>query len=112
MMRKSTLVGVLALFGASILSAAAVEPPPTSYLPVVPTEDFAAMKNRMVADKPKVEARQKDLLEKRYDLSNRPAKGVTMSRGKAVQEGVRAKLPKGVASWEDLAALAPDAVAT
>jgi cytochrome c peroxidase len=107
MKRKSTLVGVLALFGASTFSATAAEPPPTSYLPVVPTEDFAAAKTRMVADKPKVEERQKTLLEGRYDLSDRPAKGVTMSRGKAVQGGVRAKLPKGVASWEDLAALAP-----
>jgi len=110
-MRKSTLVGVLAVFGASTLvstlSATAAEPPPTSYLPVVPTEDFAATKSRMVGDKPKVEERQKNLLEGRYDLSDRPAKGVTMSRGKAVQGGVRAKLPKGVASWEDLAALAP-----
>jgi cytochrome c peroxidase len=107
MMLKSTFVGVLALFGASTLSATAAEPPPTSYLPVVPTEDFAATKSRMVGDKPKVEERQKNLLEGRYDLSDRPAKGVTMSRGKAVQGGVRAKLPKGVASWEDLAALAP-----
>jgi cytochrome c peroxidase len=107
MKRKSTLVGVLALFGASTFSATAAEPPPTSYLPVVPTEDFATTKSRMIADKPKVEERQKNLLEGRYDLSDRPAKGVTMSRGKAVQGGVRAKLPKGVASWEDLAALAP-----
>src|SRR5262245_20720205 len=110
-MRKSTLVGVLTLFAVSTpISATAAEPPPTSYLPVVPTADFAATKSRMVADKSKVEERQRSLLETRYDLSNRPAKGVTMSRGKAVKEGVRAKLPKGVASWEDLAALAPEDV--
>jgi cytochrome c peroxidase len=96
------LVGVAAAHGVM-----AGEVPPTSYAPVVITEDFATVKSRMVADKPKVEARQKELLQSRYDLSNRPAKGVTMSRGKAVQEGVRAKLPQGVASWEDLAALTP-----
>ena len=49
----------------------------------------------MTAAKPAIEARQKALLEERYDLSNKPAGGVTMSRGKAVQGGVRAKLPDG-----------------
>ena len=38
----------------------------------------------------------------RYDLSDKPAEGVTMSRGKAVQGGVRAKLPTGV-TWDELA---------
>ena len=47
-----------------------------------------------------------DLLKERYDLSNRPAQGVTMSRGKPVQEGVRAKLPLGM-TWESLAAMSP-----
>jgi cytochrome c peroxidase len=53
--------------------------------------------------------RQTDLLNERYDLSNRPAKGVTMSRGKAVQEGVRVKLFKGM-TWEKLAALSPEEI--
>src|SRR4029077_11643546 len=39
-------------------------------------------------------------------LANRAAKGVTMSRGKAVQEGVRAKLAPGT-SWEKLGAMSP-----
>jgi cytochrome c peroxidase len=34
-------------------------------------------------------------LHERYDLSNNPAKDVSMSRGKAVQQGVRVRLPKG-----------------
>jgi cytochrome c peroxidase len=50
-----------------------------------------------------------DLLNERYDLSNRPAAGVTMSRGKAVQEGVRAKLPAGMA-WERLAEMTPEEI--
>jgi cytochrome c peroxidase len=50
-----------------------------------------------------------DLLAMRYDLSNRPAQGVTMSRGKAIQEGVRAKLPQGV-TWAQLAAMSPEEV--
>ena len=33
-----------------------------------------------------------------------------MSRGKAVQEGVRVKLPAGVKSWQDLAAMTPEQI--
>jgi len=43
------------------------------------------------------------------DLSNRPAPDVTMSRGKPVQEGVRARLPGGV-TWESLAAMMPEEI--
>ncbi|MDQ3212170.1 MAG: cytochrome B6, partial [Acidobacteriota bacterium] len=50
--------------------------------------------------------RQQDLLNARYDLANRPAQGVTMSRGKAVQDGVRVKLPAN-RTWERLAAMSP-----
>ena len=60
----------------------------------------------MVVAKPKIEKQHADLLKERYDLSNRPAQGVTMSRGKPVQEGVRAKLPPGM-TWESLAAMSP-----
>lgn len=81
----------------------------SSYAPVAIGEDFNAIMGRMKAAKAGVEKRQADLLKARYDLSNRPAKGVTMSRGKAVQEGVRVQLPKGVA-WETLAAMSPDAI--
>jgi len=50
-----------------------------------------------------------DLLNSRYDLSDRPAKGITMSRGKSIQEGVRAKLPTGMA-WEKLAEMTPEEI--
>ena len=79
----------------------------TSYAPVDIKEDFAKTMARMKAEKPKIMARQKDLLNSRYDLSNRPAKGVTMSGGKAVQEGVRVKVPAG-ASWDKLASMTPE----
>ena len=42
--------------------------------------------------------------EERYDLGDHPAQGVTMERGKPLQEGVRVKLPTGV-TWEQLAAM-------
>src|SRR6187431_3368280 len=79
------------------LTALAQEPPPrkSSFMPVVPQEDFASVMKRMAAAKPEVMARQRALLAERYDLANRPAGDATMFRGKAVQGGVRAKLPAG-----------------
>jgi cytochrome c peroxidase len=73
-----------------------------SYMPVEDTETFATIHDRMVAAKAGIMKRQMDLLEERYDLSDRPAKNVTMDRTKPVQEGVRVKLPPGT-TWSDLA---------
>lgn len=70
-------------------------------------EDFAAVRARMSAAKPALMQRQKALLEERYDLSDRPATGVNMSRGKAVQAGVRVKLRGGM-TWERLAQMTPE----
>ena len=66
----------------------------TSYAPVDIKEDFASIMARMKAAKPSVEKKHMDLLNLRYDLSNRPAKDVTMSRGKAVQEGAGLNFPR------------------
>src|SRR5437016_4783108 len=104
------LLGALMAVGLGLnLMATSAEQPekkPTSYLPVI-EDNFDDVLARMKADKPKVMKRQMDLLEERYDLSDRPAKGVTMSKGKkAVQEGVRVKLPSGV-TWEALAKMSP-----
>jgi cytochrome c peroxidase len=81
----------------------------SSYSPVVIKESFEAIMARMKAAKPGVMKRQMDLLNERYDLSNRPAAGVTMSRGKPVQEGVRIKLPVGM-TWERLAGMSPEEI--
>lgn len=83
--------------------------PVTSYMPVVPTETFDAVRKRMEADKPKIEQAHMDLLKERYDLSDRSIKTVTMARGKPIQDGVRVKLPAG-ASWDSLAAMSPDEI--
>jgi len=81
----------------------------SSYSPVVIKESFEAIMARMKAAKPEVMKRQMDLLNERYDLSNRSASGVTMSRGKPVQEGVRVKLPVGI-SLENLAGMSPEEI--
>jgi len=81
----------------------------SSYMPVDIKEDFAEIMTRMKRAKPEAMQRQMDLLKARYDLSNRPAKGVTMSRGKPIQEGVRITLPKEM-TWEKLATLSPEEI--
>ena len=81
---------------------------PTSYSPVNQTEKFDTLKARMEAAKSEVMKRQMDLLEMRYDLSNRPMKDVASAgRAKPVQDGVRVKLPEGV-TWADLAGMKPE----
>ncbi len=85
------------------------EKPRTSYSPVVINESFAAIKARMEAARPEVEQRQKELLDRRYDLGDRPARGLTMSGGKPVQAGIRAKLKLGV-TWDSLAAMSPETI--
>jgi cytochrome c peroxidase len=98
---------VVVLFGA----ARAQEPDkkPSSYMPVVITEEFDAVVARMSEAKPEVMQRQMDLLNERYDLSDSPAQDITMSGGKSIQEGVRVLLPEGL-TWEELAALSPEEI--
>src|ERR1700730_6591067 len=81
----------------------------SSYMPVDIHETFASIMARMSAAKPEIMQRHTAVIEQRYDLGNRTAQGVTMSRGKPVQAGVRVKLPSGM-TWEKLAALSPDQI--
>ncbi len=69
-------------------------------------EKFSDLVERLKEEKPKFAERQQSLLKERYDLANRVAKDVTMSRGKGVQEGIRVKLPKGT-TWDKLADMSP-----
>ena len=73
---------------------------PSSYAPTN-EGDFSSTESRMKSAKPEIMRRQMDLLNDRYDLSDRPAPGVTMDRQKPIQEGVRVKLPSGV-TWDNL----------
>lgn len=93
------LMGSLAFLGLNTTTAA--KEPSSSYLPVVIKEEFSTTFNRLKAKKPEFMQRQKELLEERYDLSNRTVQGITMAAGKPVQQGVRAKLSNGM-TWEKL----------
>jgi len=109
---KWFLVATLALscgIVAAGLLAADQQKRPTSYAPVALTEPFDAVMHRMKDAKPGIMKRHMDLLEQRYDLSDRPSPDCIMSRGKKIQEGVRVKLPAG-ATWDQLASLSPDQI--
>jgi len=115
MKKKRTKIRFAVIGGASLLfvisgSVIAGEAVKSSYSPVVMKEPFSQTMNRMKDAKDGIMQRQMDLLKKRYDLSNRPAKGLMMSGGtKPVQEGVRVKLPAGV-TWDQLAAMTPEQI--
>ena len=86
-----------------LAAAVAVAAPPKdqTYMPVVPTKSFDEIYQADTAAKADVQARQQALLEKRYDLSNNPSSVQMSGQRKAVQKGVRVKLPSG-ASWDSL----------
>jgi cytochrome c peroxidase len=90
------------------------DPPPpserkSSFAPVVVDEPFEAVRKRMTAAKAGIQQKHGALLAERYDLADRPAPDAKMFRGKAVQSGVRAKLPAGV-TWESLAGMTPEQI--
>ncbi len=86
---------------------------PSSYDQIAPVlqgkESFQAMMARDKADKDGVMARQKALLEERYDLTSRPDAKLTMPRGKPIQVGPTTKLPEGM-TWERLAGMSSDEI--
>jgi cytochrome c peroxidase len=81
----------------------------SSYLPVEITEPFSAILSRLSAQKPAVEREHMAVVNERYDLTNRPAAGVTMDRTKPVQEGVRVKLVSGT-TWDSLVGMTPEQI--
>ena len=86
---------------------------PSSYDQIAPVllgkESFQDVMSRDKVDKDSVMARQKKLLEERYDLTPRPDKKVTMTRGKPIPVGPTAKLPEGK-TWEALAEMSSEAI--
>ena len=110
MMRRHRGVAVvaLALVIVGMVAGARAADPPSSFMSVK-EEDFKTVLARMRAAKAGIQARHRDLLAARYDLGDRPVAGVTMSRSKPVQGGVRVKLPASV-TWDALAGMTPDQI--
>lgn len=85
------------------------KPPPTSYAPVIATEEFEPILARDQLNRATLNGRQETLLNERYDLSNLPSRSTMSGNRKAVQEGVRVKLPEGL-TWEALSTYSADAI--
>ena len=101
------LLAALAVWG---LAHAGGQPAAKEDAPAKPqAEGFAEVMARMTAAKPEIAKKHTTLLAKRYDLADRAAKGAKMSNGKAVQQGPRTKLPKGM-TWAKLAELSPEEI--
>jgi cytochrome c peroxidase len=110
-MRRSFLAVTLGagLAAAGLVVGADPLPSDATYRPL-PTQPFSAVKATDEAQKPAVMQRQASLLERRYDLADRPLAGVKMSGGrKAVQAGPRVRLPAGM-TWEALGRLSPEEI--
>ena len=70
---------------------------------------FADQKAKDVAGKAAIEARQKKLLNERYDLTPHPSDGVKMTRGKPIPVGPAVKLPEDL-TWDKLADKSPEEI--
>jgi cytochrome c peroxidase len=81
----------------------------SSYAPVEITGPFSVTFARLSEQKADVTRAHMALLNERYDLSNRPAVGVTMDRTKPVQDGVRVKLVPGT-TWDGLSAMTAEQI--
>ena len=57
--------------------------------------------------KPKSKKEHSELLQARYDLSDKPVAGVTMDRKKPIRRAFVSKLPAGT-TWEQLANMTPE----
>jgi cytochrome c peroxidase len=108
-MRKNKILLCLTLVGITVGGGSVADPlPPDATYRPLPTLPLDVVRRNDEGAKPAVQRRQQNLLNERYDLSNKPIPGVMMSGGrKAVQGGVRVKLRPGT-SWESLANMAPD----
>lgn len=103
------LCSVFALAASAMTAVSDPLPPSTTYRPL-PTMPFSKAMELDRTQKPAVMERQGSLLEERYDLSDLPMDDVMMSGGrKAVQEGVRVRLPEGQ-TWESLAEMSPQEI--
>lgn len=101
--RQAGCLSLLALATGAVTAQESRPPVPDSASTL---SAFEVNAQRMAAEKPAIMRKHLSLLESRYDLRDQAADEVRMARGKAVQSGVRVRLPDGL-TWEKLAALSP-----
>jgi cytochrome c peroxidase len=106
------MVGIAAIGTAALADgrfSSAAGPTDQTHMPVVPTKSFDDIFKQDSADKDKVMSNQKLLLEERYDLRDDPSNVQMSGKRKAVQQGVRVKLPNGV-TWAKLGDMSPEEI--
>lgn len=102
-------VAVLLISSGLVAGVASAADQPNAYADVVDRAPFEETMRKMSAAKASIEAAHNELLEERYDLSDKPSPTVKMSRGKPVQVGVRVKLKQGV-TWDSLNAMSAEQI--
>lgn len=74
-----------------------------------PDEPLEKVMKRESEQRSKIMDQQRNLLEKRYDLSPRFVEGETMTRGKPIPQGFTARLQKGL-TFEKLVEMSPEEI--
>ena len=78
----------------------------SSYAPVSITKSFSEIMTEDMNNKPALMAKHRELLNERYNFSEKVDSNVTMSGGKPIPVGPTAKLKEGV-SWDSLSNMKP-----
>jgi cytochrome c peroxidase len=82
----------------------------SSYAPPTLPVSWDEWVNHCRTQKPKLMAECRAYMNGRYDFHGRAIAGARMSGGKAIMAGPVARLPAGVASWEELDRLSPEEI--
>jgi cytochrome c peroxidase len=82
----------------------------TSFASVDDVADFGEFYRMCAANKAKVNEERRKYMAARYAFTGAADPSVTMTRGKPLPVGPVTRLPREVASWEDLAELGPEGI--
>lgn len=108
-LRGSAVVILSTGLVAAVTAADPAAPGKSSYMEVKIEDSFADTVKRREREQAERGKRHKALLEARYDLTDRKQSDATMTRGKPVQAGPRAKLKSGM-TWDKLAGMSPNEI--
>ncbi len=82
----------------------------TSLSSIDDVANFQEFFRKCAAHKPQIMAERRHYMAQRYDFTGQVTHAATMTRGKPLPVGPVVRLPAGLSSWEDLAALAPEEI--
>ena len=79
----------------------------SSFASIDEVADFAEFMRKCRELKPKVMEERQKYMERRYNFTGKVRTDLTMTRSKPIPVGPVIRLPEGISSWEELAALSP-----